>query len=322
MLIYCEICKKEFESHNSFARHLFPKHDLLFREYILQYKYNNIIPICNCGCKTNCEFNVAKKDYNLFVHGHHAIGRIKTDDEKKRIGLKNSINMKKYFHENPDKAIVASRRLRGGITECVEKQRINATKLAYANMSIADKKKFVDNTKNLWKFNHDKMMLAVKKASEKFKLNYKNNIYDFSERNSKLSIIISNKFVEGTFKWAKGIYKPKKCSNRNLCNYRSSWELTFMEILDNNSYITAWEYEPFFIEYKYNDVIKRYIPDFLISTVSNKKYLIEVKPAKLHLLDINKAKCRAAVEFCKKNNYEFMFWSIEEDFDVKIKSMV
>ena len=82
----------------------------------------------------------------------------------------------------------------------------------------------------------------------------------------------------------KGLYKPtnpkKYVGNPNQIVYRSLLERRFMRYCDLNEDIIAWASEELPIRY-YNPLDKkfhRYFPDFIIKTVNNEKFIIEIKP--------------------------------------------
>ena len=84
----------------------------------------------------------------------------------------------------------------------------------------------------------------------------------------------------------KGIYKPtnpkKYVGNPNNIVYRSLLERKFMVYCDNNPGIVQWASEELPIRY-YNPIDKkyhRYFPDFVVKTVNNEKYMIEIKPSR------------------------------------------
>ncbi len=89
---------------------------MTFQEYSLKHHYDNVEPICKCGCGQKTAWNVASKGYAEFVLGHHAWGRKKSDDEKRRIGEKNSENMKRYMESHPDVAKQRGLDLNSGMT--------------------------------------------------------------------------------------------------------------------------------------------------------------------------------------------------------------
>lgn len=73
-------------------------------QYTLKWVYDNKRPTCKCGCGEETKWNIASADFTKYIHGHHAFHRVKTDEEKLKIGKKNSENMKRYMSENPEVA--------------------------------------------------------------------------------------------------------------------------------------------------------------------------------------------------------------------------
>ena len=131
----------------------------------------------------------------------------------------------------------------------------------------------------------------------------------------------------------KGKYKPSypkkyKGDPTNIV-YRSLWERKFMVYCDNNQNVLEWQSEEFFIPYvsPVDRRVHKYFPDFIIKVKENtghiKTYVVEVKPkrqtqppkqrkrvTKSYLYEcktweVNKAKWKAAVEFCEDRRIEF-----------------
>ncbi len=96
----CKECQKEFND-NNFGKHVCV-HSMTIQEYILKWNYNNIIPLCGCGCGNKTAWRSVIRDYSKFLKGHNALNRVKSEEEKKKIGEKNSINMKNYLKNNPE----------------------------------------------------------------------------------------------------------------------------------------------------------------------------------------------------------------------------
>ena len=112
--------------------------------------------------------------------------------------------------------------------------------------------------------------------------------------------------------------------------FRSSWELKFMNYCDTNSNVIAWNSEETIIRYRSpkDDMIHRYFVDFTMKVRDNagntKTYLVEIKPykqtvapvppkkkTKSFLLEcvtysVNQAKWAAARTFCDKHGIEFL----------------
>ena len=125
---------------------------------------------------------------------------------------------------------------------------------------------------------------------------------------------------------------PKKYKGdyRNIV-YRSSWEYKFMQWCDNTSSVIEWGSEEIAIPYISPVDCKRhkYYPDFYVK-VKNKKYMVEVKPTRqtkepktqkkitkryvteVVTYSVNKAKWKAAEEFCKDYGWEFMLITEKE----------
>ena len=131
----------------------------------------------------------------------------------------------------------------------------------------------------------------------------------------------------------KGKYKPlrpyKYKGNPTKVTYRSLWERKFMQYCDDSMNILEWASEEMFVWYKspVDNRAHRYFPDFYIkvreSTGVIKKYIIEVKPKRQtkppakpkrqtrgYLREAfeyakNKAKWKAANEWCLDRGYEF-----------------
>ena len=125
---------------------------------------------------------------------------------------------------------------------------------------------------------------------------------------------------------------PKKYKGdyRNIV-YRSSWEYKFMQWCDNTSSVVEWGSEEIAIPYisPVDGKRQKYYPDFYLK-VKYKKYMVEVKPTRqtkepktqkkitkryvteVVTYSVNKAKWKAAEEFCKDYGWEFMLITEKE----------
>lgn len=175
-------------------------------------------------------------------------------------------------------------------------------------MTPEEKQKFSEHSKKLWL--NGTLVAARGKAAETYNQRYADGEYDFTERNEKLSVAITQKYLDGGFEWAAGQYVSTKTGK--TCNYRSSWELRFMQILDADSRVEVWEHEPFSIPYEFDGVKKRYLPDFQV-VLEGKDLLVEVKPPTLTDTPLNAAKRAAALEFCRRNGWEYLSWNLDEE---------
>lgn len=127
--------------------------------------------------------------------------------------------------------------------------------------------------------------------------------------------------------WAKGEFTPKspeKYIGKLPIIYRSSWEMTFMRVLDSHPNILKWSSESINIPYK-NPLTGKwsyYVPDFLVVYVDKdnnyKCEVMEIKPAKedfrydkkvskkTQLVQaINQVKWAAAAAYCVKKGWGF-----------------
>lgn len=100
-------------------------------------------------------------------------------------------------------------------------------------------------------------------------------------------------------RFKKGIIKNlKKCKHANFLKYRSSYEKTFIEFLEESAKCEYYLYEQLKIPYTFYGKAHNYIPDFIIK-LSGKIYIIEVKPESMIKERKNQAKFRAVKEYLK-----------------------
>ena len=127
----------------------------------------------------------------------------------------------------------------------------------------------------------------------------------------------------------RGLFRPnnpkKYVGNTKQIVYRSLLERRFMRYCDLNEDILYWASEELPVRY-YNPLDKkyhRYFPDFVVKTVNNDKYMIEIKPSrqvvkpkppkkktKSYMRESfeyikNQAKWQAAKSYCDDNDLEF-----------------
>jgi len=142
----------------------------------------------------------------------------------------------------------------------------------------------------------------------------------------------------------KSKYKPsypeKYKGNPNNIICRSSWERKFCHWCDLNANIIEWASEEFFIPYMspIDNRPHRYYPDFIVKMKEKngeiKTYVIEVKPKKqtippqrkirvtknflyeVKTYEVNKAKWKAAEEWCKDRLLEFKIIT-EDDLGIR-----
>ena len=125
----------------------------------------------------------------------------------------------------------------------------------------------------------------------------------------KISAAVTQRYLDGGFEWSRGQYTSSKTGA--ACNYRSSWEREFMELLDSDPRVETWRYEPLSIPYIHEGKTRRYIPDFLI-VLSGEDVMVEVKPQPLTDIGLNETKRRAAEDFCQRNGWRYLTWKSGE----------
>ena len=127
----------------------------------------------------------------------------------------------------------------------------------------------------------------------------------------------------------RGLFRPtnpkKYVGNTKQIVYRSLLERRFMRYCDLNKDILYWASEELPVRY-YNPLDKkyhRYFPDFVVKTVNNDKYMIEIKPSrqavkpkppkkktKSYMRESfeyikNQAKWQAAKSYCEDKGMQF-----------------
>ena len=72
-----------------------------------------------------------------------------------------------------------------------------------------------------------------------------------------------------------GVHHSPKCSAP--IHYRSGWEKTVAEFLDNNPEVVSYEYESLMVPYVMAGKGHTYYPDFLVRYKSGRTVIVEVK---------------------------------------------
>ena len=127
-------------------------------------------------------------------------------------------------------------------------------------------------------------------------------------------------------KYANGQYQlkhPEKYAGKKSPTYRSSWENTVMNMLDNNPAIKQWASEAIHVNYRNPFTGKNtiYVPDFFVMYEDKNGVqhaeIWEVKPSKETTLEaaksmrdkaavmLNQAKWQAAQAYCAQQGLKF-----------------
>ena len=141
-------------------------------------------------------------------------------------------------------------------------------------------------------------------------------------------------------KWRQGFYEvrnpDKYVGDLKKVIFRSSWELSMNQFLDNNPNILRWSSEEFYIPYiKPTDgKPHRYFPDYWVEYKNRDgeivQEVLEVKPSNQVYLSqkkrltnydrvtyaINVSKWKAATEFCNKRGVKFRILTEKQIFTV------
>jgi len=135
-----------------------------------------------------------------------------------------------------------------------------------------------------------------------------------TDRKEKISRSLCVQYIDGRRDVAPngndGYFYSKK--NKRKIYYRSSYELTAYEILEQLSKVKSYNNEPFKIPYRWSGSIHNTIPDILVTYTDNMKELIEVKPRYMLKDKQTIFKLRAMKRFAKKNSMDFNIWTEKE----------
>jgi hypothetical protein len=104
-------------------------------------------------------------------------------------------------------------------------------------------------------------------------------------------------------KFRQGYYESTKMCTSLL--YRSGYEATIYECLDCDADVTAFEVEPFEIEYIHKGKSHKYVPDIIVRFIDGHTELWEIKPSSQTLLEKNQDKWDAAKDACKVRGWTF-----------------
>jgi len=105
-------------------------------------------------------------------------------------------------------------------------------------------------------------------------------------------------------RFKEGWYESTKMNKRFY--FRSGWEETVFECLDQLNEVTAYEAEPFKVPYIWEGSQHEYNPDILVIFTDGHKEVWEIKPSDQTSLKQNQNKWHAATEVCRARGWEFI----------------
>jgi len=130
--------------------------------------------------------------------------------------------------------------------------------------------------------------------------------YKDPENRKKVSLGMAKMIAEG--RRNNNQYKTGYLSGRlGRFYYRSSYELKFLELIDTDLIVANIQYEEVVIPY---GSFQHYVPDYLVTLVDGRKFLVEIKPESF--LSYCEEKFEAARAWCSKNSAYFLV--LTEDF--------
>lgn len=149
MMKTCKICGQNFER---IATHVTRTHSLSFEDYLIEHEFEGVRPKCACGCGKDAPFSISQGMRILrYIHGHSAKieGRL-NEESKRKIGEKNSRNLKEWYELNPEKKSLKNRQLCSGITSEVRKRSAETNSKNWHLPASAEKRKRqIENAINL-----------------------------------------------------------------------------------------------------------------------------------------------------------------------------
>jgi len=264
---------------------------------VLKGEIEKVIPEkqkCRCGCNEYAESG------RLFIKGHFYRGRKRSYDNIVKWYFSRwakwpmselrecKCGCGEYLKTKDSKRFVVGHALKG--TKKTEEHK--------RKIGLGNKGKFVSQESCL------KMSLAKKGRKQKPDT-------EEGKRNKSLArkkYIKENPDCVTGNNYGKGGYFFSKKNNKDI-HYRSSYELLAYELLEQMSKVKYYDTEPFAIQYQYEGIDRRTIPDILITYTDETKELIEVKPE--YMMDNlqTKAKLQAMASFAKDNDWKFDVWT-------------
>jgi hypothetical protein len=281
-MVKCKLCSKELENNKGLSYHVSQVHNKKFCDYLVEVELDGKWPTCACGCGENVNFFGGK--FAKHVGSHGIVGLKRAEETRRKIS---EIQRGKKLTEEHKNKISTGVKQRFD-SDISLRQKIKS--------SLTGKKKSIEHCEKISKTRKERL------SSGEMIIN-----------RDKISQTVTQRYLDGGFEWSTGQYISTK--TRVVCNYRSSWELEFMKILDADDRVSTWSYEPMSLQYLHEGKMKRYVPDFLL-VFEGQDLMVEIKPESLTSTEINSAKRAAAIEFCAKNGWKYIELSTKEDLSL------
>lgn len=113
-----------------------------------------------------------------------------------------------------------------------------------------------------------------------------------------------------------GFIGVRKCNNHNKIFHRSSFELYWINLLENDDKVNSYNWEYLWIDYYINNQKRIYVPDVLVHYIDHDE-LQEVKPNFKLDDEITKLKAEAARKWCSENNAIYRFITEDQIFSLQ-----
>lgn len=232
---------------------------------------------CNCGCDRLIKPQFHHKYYGIpkYIPGHNKPWKGKHIYEFMKLHLSRFWTGK----------------IRGPYKKQIIKNCIYCKNIMVLPPSMSTKK-FCNNQCYL---NHVKVYGLSKKARENMSKSQIEHYMEYGINNGSRPYLRSGKFY----------------SNKNTkeIHYDSLLELKFFKLLETMSHVIMYKRCNFFIEYKFDNITRRYNPDLFIEYDCGSNEIIEIKPFYLTTRAQNCAKFEAGIAYAKRNDIAFSIWT-------------
>jgi len=276
-MLTCHECAFQAENAKGLSYHVRVRHNKAYPDYLVKHEMGGVWPTCVCGCGERVRFLCGK--FCEHVGNHFHVGKSRSQDTCHRIGQA-QIGAKRSPESN-----------------------------AKRSASMLDYHSKYDNVRDAVRL--AKTGVPMSEATRAKLSATRKSMFasgDLVINREAISKSITKLYLEGGFQWCVGEYTSSKTGE--VIFYRSSWELAYAELLDNDPTVVTWEYEPFSIVYRYGKKMKNYLPDFLVTYDDGIKELVEVKPKQLETYGVNVAKRDAALTKCVAEGWHYAGWSL------------